>query len=131
VKGEDTRQRELVTHRVFDTQREQRRIFAQSEGGENKQCSKRKNNSAARFFLWRPYHQQRLYKFSGGLYSQGQAVQQQIRAIQAIANSCTAVGRSYSCGQQIRAENFLQQGQNSQVFFCCNLFLFSVGYFPS
>jgi hypothetical protein len=31
VKGEYTRQRESVTHRVFDTQREQRRIFAQSK----------------------------------------------------------------------------------------------------
>jgi hypothetical protein len=45
-----------VAHRVFDTQREQRRIFAQSDGRENKQCSKRKNNSAARKFWSRPYH---------------------------------------------------------------------------
>jgi hypothetical protein len=50
VKGEDTRQRESVVHRVFDTLREKIRIFAQSKRGENKQCNKRNNNPTTILF---------------------------------------------------------------------------------
>jgi hypothetical protein len=82
-----------VTHRVFDTQREQRRIFAQSEGGENKQCSKRKNNPTTKNFLWRLYH-----------------VAEVVQTKELYNN----YGRKQR--QQIREEGFLQQGQNNQVF---------------